>query len=100
MMKLLTILNYKIVFCYGGVIVIYLKNFTLLNDIEEHGIVVGEERRKIFNNYYPLNIFPNKEFEDIEFNNITIFYGGNGSGKTTLLDIISEKLEAIRRSKY
>ena len=58
-----------------------------------------EEIRRIFNNYYPIGIFTNKELEEIEFDRITIFYGGNGSGKTTLLNIISEKLESIRKSK-
>ena len=77
---------------------IYLKSFELLNENREHGLF-DIERRRIFNNYYPIGIFTNKELEEIEFDRITIFYGGNGSGKTTLLNIISEKLESIRKSK-
>jgi len=77
---------------------IYLKSFNLLNNHQEY-IVKDMERRRIFNNYYPLGIFTQKEFENITFNNITIFYGGNGSGKSTLLNIIAEKLEAIRKAK-
>ena len=76
---------------------IYLKTFKLLNDYQEKKLT-EIERRRIFNNYYPLGIFPLKELEDIKFSNITIFYGGNGSGKSTLLNIISEKLEAQRKS--
>ena len=77
---------------------IYLKSFELLNENREHGLF-DIERRRIFNNYYPIGIFTNKELEEIKFDRITIFYGGNGSGKTTLLNIISEKLESIRKSK-
>ena len=77
---------------------VYLKTFTLLDDIQEHNIVCYEEIRKIFNNYYPLHLFSNKSFKYIDFDKITIFYGGNGSGKTTLINIISEKLNASRKS--
>lgn len=77
---------------------IYLKKFQLLDSIKEHDIVCYKERRKIFNNYYPLHLFSTKDFEKIEFDNITIFYGGNGSGKTTLINIISDKLNADRKS--
>ena len=77
---------------------VYLKNFKLLDAYMEHKVTEREIRR-IFNSYYPLGIFPLKEFEYIEFENITIFYGGNGSGKSTLLNIISEKLGASRKSR-
>ncbi len=77
---------------------IYLKRFELLNENKEHNLF-GMEKRNIFNTYYPIGIFTQKEFEEITFDRITIFYGGNGSGKTTLLNIISEKLESIRKSK-
>lgn len=77
---------------------IYLKRFELLNENKEHGLF-NIERRNIFNSYYPIGIFTSKELEEITFDRITIFYGGNGSGKSTLLNIISEKLESIRKSK-
>ena len=77
---------------------IYLKRFELLDENKEHGLF-DRERRRIFNTYYPIGIFSQKEFQEIIFDRITIFYGGNGSGKTTLLNIISEKLESVRKSK-
>ena len=40
------------------------------------------------------------EFEEIEFEPITIFYGGNGTGKTTLLNIIAEKLKLTRNAVF
>ena len=78
---------------------LYLKRFELLNEMQEHSIVFDLERRRIFNSYYPIGLFTQNNFKEIEFDRITIFYGGNGSGKTTLLNIISEKIEAIRKSK-
>lgn len=77
---------------------IYLKNFTLLDENQEHDIVSSKDVRRIFNNYYPLRLFSTKGFKNINFDNITIFYGGNGSGKTTLINIISEKLSASKKA--
>ena len=78
---------------------IYLKKFELLDEQQEHAVVFYQERRRIFNSYYPVGLFTQKNLKDIKFDRITIFYGGNGSGKTTLLNIISEKLESVRKSK-
>jgi len=78
---------------------VYLKNFKLLNEMQEHDIY-GIETRTIFNSYYPLHMFVNKQMENIEFDNITIFYGGNGSGKTTLLNIIASRINAMRKNSY
>ena len=77
---------------------IYLKKFVLLDELQEHDIICYEEKRQIFNNYYPLHLFSKKKFKQIDFDTITIFYGGNGSGKTTLINMISEKLNASRKS--
>jgi predicted ATPase len=78
---------------------VYLKNFSLLSERQEHDILYYEETRQIYNNnYYPLHLFSQKEFKEIDFDKITIFYGGNGSGKTTLVNMIAEKLDAARRS--
>ena len=78
---------------------IYLKKFRLIDELEETGII-SEDPRRIYNSYYPLKIFPQKEFKNIEFDDITIFYGGNGSGKTTLINIIADKLKAFRKSPF
>ncbi len=77
---------------------IYLRNFTLLDDQQEYAIAAYQEQRRIFNNYYPLHLFSSKEFQNIKFDAITIFCGGNGSGKTTLINMIAEKLKATRKS--
>lgn len=75
---------------------IYLKNFKLPNNETESNI---RDPRQIYNgNYYPLGLFSSKELTNIDFENITIFYGTNGSGKTTLLNVISNKLNASRNN--
>lgn len=75
---------------------IYLKNFKLLSESEEYAMI--SHKMNIYNDFYPLRIFPEKEFKEIEFEPITIFYGGNGSGKTTILNIISDSIKASRRN--
>lgn len=75
---------------------IYLKEFELLDEDEEYGMIVS--KMNIYNNIYPLKIFPEKEFKNINFSPVTIFYGGNGSGKTTLLNIISDTIGAEKRN--
>lgn len=72
---------------------VYLKEFNLLNEEFENGILINE-RRNYFHNQYPFRIFADKKLEKIDFTNITILYGGNGSGKSTILNIIAEKLNA------
>ena len=49
---------------------------------------------------YPFGILSYHHIEKIEFETITIFYGGNGCGKTTALNIIAEKLRLKRDSLY
>ncbi len=77
---------------------IYLGNFTLLNDEQEYSLILGE-KRTVFNHCYPLRLFPERIVESIDFSHINIFYGGNGSGKTTILNVIAEKLRADRKNK-
>lgn len=68
---------------------IYLKRFELLDKEDWSG--------------YPFHIFLEKQFFNIEFDPVTIFYGDNGSGKSTLLNIITETInkekQMIKRKK-
>lgn len=77
----------------------FLKKFHVL-DANEELEVLGADQRRIYNNTYPLHLFPEKSLELIEFDNITIFCGGNGCGKTTLLNIIANKLNAQRKNPF
>lgn len=58
------------------------------------------EKRTCFHTFYPFKIFPDKKLSEIEFDGITMFYGGNGSGKSTLLNILAAKIHAIRYSEF
>ncbi len=77
----------------------YLRKFTLLSDNQETDLF-NIEKRNIFNQYYPLKLFPVRGLHEIEFSNITFFYGGNGSGKSTLLNIIAKTIEAKRKGEF
>ena len=85
---------------------IYLKKFELLNEDDNNHYLTFCElfERHTQDEYYPLGLFnPNftgQRIKQIDFEDITIFYGGNGSGKTTLLNIMSEKLEVYRYKRY
>ena len=82
----------------------YLESFTLPLDLEEDLI----EKRMTENggiygyidNIYPCGLFKEKKLREINFRDITIFYGGNGSGKSTLLNLIAAKLELNRIAPY
>lgn len=75
---------------------VYLNSFKLPNSNMEDGIVLY--KKNIFNSVYPIRLFSLKEFENIKFEPITIFYGGNGSGKTTLINVIASSIGASRKN--
>lgn len=78
---------------------LYLNSFTLPNgDIEDNFLLF--ERRTCFNTFYPFLIFPEMELEEIEFEPVTVLYGGNGTGKSTLLNIFAEKLKLNRNAVF
>lgn len=70
---------------------IYLASFTLPSQESEEKYLNNFYCKSPGNNYYdalyPFTIFPAISLRKIDFDHITIFYGGNGSGKSTLLNI-------------
>ena len=78
---------------------LFLKKFTLPSEDTEEDVIIYE-RRTCFNNFYPFRIFPKRKIDSINFEPVTILYGGNGSGKSTLLNAIAEKLNAERKQKF
>lgn len=75
----------------------YLEKFILPSSKCEERII---ERNSNLVNYYPCTLFTRKGFFEVDFEKITIFYGGNGSGKSTLLNLIAEKLKLNRIAPY
>lgn len=57
-------------------------------------------KRTCYSSYYPFQILSARGFERIDFEPVTILYGGNGSGKTTALNVIAEKTGVKRDSIY
>ena len=51
-------------------------------------------------NPYPCGLFSEKGLREINFDKVTIFYGGNGSGKSTLLNLIASKLKLNRIAPF
>lgn len=80
-------------------IMIYLKKFIFPTEDEELTYIFNI-RRTCYNTFYPFKTLSRNALSDVDFEPITIFYGGNGSGKTTALNIIAEKLKLKRGSVF
>jgi len=83
----------------------YLEKFILPDDDVEYAIARQrmEENGGGFGyleNGYPCGMFTKKELTEIDFDKVTIIYGGNGSGKTTLLNLIANKVNLKRVSPF
>lgn len=57
-------------------------------------------KRTCYDTVYPFHVLSGRGLGKIEFEPITILYGGNGSGKTTALNVIGEKLGLARDTLY
>ena len=80
-------------------LMIYLEYFQFPDDGTEFDFLM-QEKRTCYDSYYPFKVLSRKEFQRVDFEPITILYGGNGSGKTTALNIIAEKLKILRESPF
>ncbi|MBD5089038.1 MAG: AAA family ATPase [Clostridiales bacterium] len=78
---------------------IYLSQFQF-PDIEEEYTFTMKQRRTCYDTYYPFQIISKHSLTKMDFEPITILYGGNGSGKTTVLNVIAEKLRLERDTLY
>lgn len=82
----------------------FIRSFTLPIDREEDILskVAASNGGKYgyVDNAYPCGIFKNKGLQTVNFDRITILYGGNGSGKSTLLNLIAQKLDLERTSPF
>ena len=69
-------------------------------DIEQEYNFIFRQKKTCYDTYYPFQILSKHQFHRIDFEPMTILYGGNGSGKTTALNVIGEKLVLHRDSLY
>ena len=58
---------------------LYLRSIDLVSDAAEINFIKNQ-KRTVYNTIYPFKIFPDKELRTVEFEPVTIFYGGNGCG--------------------
>ncbi len=78
---------------------IYLSHFSF-PDIEwEYGFLM-EIKRTCYDSFYPFQVVSKKGLRMLDFEPVTILYGGNGSGKTTVLNVVAEKLGLKRDTPY
>lgn len=80
-------------------IMIYLDSFKFVNENREYDFIL-DEKITCYDSFYPFKILSKNQFERVDFDRITILYGGNGSGKSTALNIIAEKIKVHRDSIY
>ena len=79
---------------------LFLRNFQLMNEDRYAAGIAQLCNTLTPDEYYPIGFFPQKQLTQLDFENITILYGGNGFGKTTLLNIMAEKLSVFRQKEY
>ena len=78
---------------------VYLSYFIFPDDDIEFDFFLGI-KRTCYGSFYPFKILSKHAFERIDFEPITILYGGNGSGKSTALNVIAEKTGIKRDTIY
>ncbi|MCL2798454.1 MAG: AAA family ATPase [Firmicutes bacterium] len=75
----------------------YLDRFDLVDEEGAPDFVKKIKYSYSEDEWFPLGFFSDKKLSRVDFETVTVFYGGNGSGKSTLLNLIAEKL-ALRRT--
>jgi len=78
---------------------LYLDSFTFPDAEMETSFIMGI-RRTCYASFYPFKILSRRCFERIDFEPVTILYGGNGTGKSTALHVIAEKARLEREAPY
>ena len=71
---------------------VYLKSFEFPDDDREFDYLLGV-KRTCYTSFYPFKILSRRRFERIDFEPITMLYGGNGSGKSTALHVIAARTD-------
>ncbi len=78
---------------------IYLSAFQFPGVEEEYNFTF-RLKETCFDTIYPFQILSKHGLCRLDFEPVTILYGGNGSGKTTALNVIGEKLGLTRDTLY
>lgn len=78
---------------------LYLDYFVFPDDERETSYIM-DEKRTCYASFYPFKILSRRRLERIDFEPVTILYGGNGTGKSTALHVIAEKAGLSREAPY
>lgn len=78
---------------------IHLSHFQF-PDIEQEYSFRMAQKRTCYDTYYPFFVLSKHSLTMLDFEPVTILYGGNGSGKTTALNVIAQKLGLERDTLY
>ena len=78
---------------------VYLSHFTFPHVEQEYSFLMAIQRT-CYDTYYPFQVLSRHQLRMLDFEPVTILYGGNGSGKTTALNVIAEKLGLKRDTAY
>ncbi len=78
----------------------YIHSITFPDNDAESEYFICKVKRKVYTTFYPFQVLSKRRLERLDFEPITILYGGNGSGKTTALNVIGEKIAAERDALY
>lgn len=78
---------------------IYLKHFSFPTGEQEFDFFMGQ-KRTCYDSFYPFQVLSGRGLRMLDFEPLTILYGGNGSGKTTALNVIGETLGLARDTLY
>lgn len=78
---------------------LYLQKFEFVDYDTEYDFRL-KEKRTCFDTMYPFFVLSKHNLTRLDFEQVTILYGGNGSGKTTALNVIAEALKLQRDTLY
>ena len=78
---------------------LYLSQFEFPDADEEFDYIL-KQKKTCYDTYYPFKILSEHQLKCLNFEQVTILYGGNGSGKTTALNVMAEKLGLRRDALY
>lgn len=77
----------------------YLSSFKFADELKEE-LFLNSIKRTCYQSFYPFGVLSAHYLERLDFEPVTILYGGNGSGKSTALNIMCEKLSLQRDTLY
>lgn len=78
---------------------VYLKHFSFPHIEKEYDFLMAQ-KRNCYDTFYPFQVLSKHRLAMLDFEEITILYGGNGCGKTTALNVIAQKLQLERDTLY